>query len=527
MTVKKAVQSQEIRPSTGSIKSQYVFILLGLIVIAILAVTWLAFSSINSLGKSALDIDKMAAVEASVMDEIREAVNQNLRSFIFTRVVPFSVLILGVAFTIGMIWMNRITNPLKQVIENTRTIKSEGSAVFPNEAPGEIGLLARELTDMVEHLHLRQVKLENHANEQAQATEKKTTQLMASAHMARETTITSQLEHFMARSVNLIGDRFGYYHVAIFVLDLSGQLAVLRAASGEAGQKMLAMRHRLKVNQSSIVGYAASTGMVRTVPDVNVDTTYFRNPLLNETRSEIALPLRINQRTIGVLDIQSKMTGDFREDDLLILQTLANQISSAIDKAHWIQQYQETLAKLELVREDERLGGKRSQTPARKIDGYVFDLTGVKPIEAGEEPFTEEQPTGKLFRMPLEVRGEVVAELDLWSEGEALSIQEKNLLDEIRSHVSQAIESSQLFEETQVRVKRERILNQFAANLSKSFDLDALLQQAVRELAQMPNVNEVAILIKPPTTQEPVTQVSRKTAPVGSDGKESSMEGLS
>jgi GAF domain-containing protein len=129
--------------------------------------------------------------------------------------------------------------------------------------------------------------------------------------------------------------------------------------------------------------------------------------------------------------------------------------------------------------------------------------------------------------MPLEVRGEVVAELDLWSEGEALSIQEKNLLDEIRSHVSQAIESSQLFEETQVRVKRERILNQFAANLSKSFDLDALLQQAVRELAQMPNVNEVAILIKPPTTQEPVTQVSRKTAPVGSDGKESSMEGLS
>ena len=70
MTVKKAVQSQDFRPSTGSIKSQYVFLLLGLVVIALLAVAWLAVSSIDLLGKSVLDIDKMAAVEPSVMDEI-------------------------------------------------------------------------------------------------------------------------------------------------------------------------------------------------------------------------------------------------------------------------------------------------------------------------------------------------------------------------------------------------------------------------------------------------------------------------
>ena len=162
------------------------------------------------------------------------------------RVVPVGIFILGVAFAIGMIWMNRIVNPLKQMIENIRSIKQEGSATFPKEAPGEIGLLSKELTEMVEHLRLRQAILENHAAEQSQAMEKKTTQLMASAHLARETTITHQLEHLITRAVNLIGDRFGYYHVAIFLLDPSGQYAVLRSASGDAGQKMLAMSTSFK-----------------------------------------------------------------------------------------------------------------------------------------------------------------------------------------------------------------------------------------------------------------------------------------
>ena len=539
MTVKKTVQSQDIRPSTGSIRSQYAFLLTGVATIVVLVVAWQAVSSIDSLGRSALDIGKMAAVDQAVMDEIRDAMNQNLRSFVFGRVVPFSILILGVTFVIGMIWTNRIVNPLKQLVENARIIQKEGLSstvkgtvavedipAYPNEAPGEIGLLAKELMDMVEHLRLRQVILENHSAEQSHILEKRTDQLLAAAHLAREATITHQSEHLMDRSVNLIGDRFGYYHVAIFLIDPSGQYAVLRAASGGAGQKMLAMGHHLKVGdgiehhdgrghrQASIVGYVASTGLVRAVPDVEVDTTYFRNPLLPETRAEIALPLRVSQRMVGVLDVQCQVPGGFAEEDVLVLQTLADQISVAIDKAHWFQQYQETLAKLDLVRREEQPSGRRYQLPIRKIDGFIYDLTGVKPILSGNEAnLIEEKPSGTPLHVPLTVRGEVVATLDLWSERDTLSVQEMNLLNEIRLRLSQAIESAQLFEETQVRGRREQIMNQFVTNLSRSLDLDALLQQSVRELAQMPNVNEVSIVIKPAT-------VEGTAAAVTGDGKE-------
>jgi GAF domain-containing protein len=110
-----------------------------------------------------------------------------------------------------------------------------------------------------------------------------------------------------------------------------------------------------------------------------------------------------------------------------------------------------------------------------------------------------------MVSLPLSVRGEVIATLDLWSDKETLSAQEEGLVEEILARLSQAVESAQLFEDTQVREKRERVLNQFVSNLSRSMDLDALLQQAVKELAKMPNVNEVSIVIQPP--DEEVSEV--------------------
>ena len=498
MNVKKAIQGSGYRPLAGSIKNQYYLLLLGSVLFTLLVVAGLAVISIDTLGKTAMDIDKMAAVEPFVINKIQEAMTSNLRTFIIYRVVPVSVLILGVIFVVGMFWINRVVNSLEEIIENSQSIKREGPVNFPKDAPGEVGLLSKELTEMIDHLRLRQELSENHNFELLQDKEKISTQLIATGHLAREITIVHQLDNLLARTVNLIRDRFKYYHVSIFMLDPGGQFAVLRAASGDAGRKMLAMNHRLKVAQSSIVGYVASTGLSRMVPDVEGDTTYFRNPLLPDTRSEVALPLHTSQRTIGVLDIHSNKPEVFDEEDILVLQTMADQISVAIDKAHWFQMYQEALEKLELV--SGREGSKKfnSWLPSNQMVGFAYDLKGVKPLEREEEANQEEQIPGTLVSLPLSVRGEVIAKLDLWSEKEALSVHEESLVEEILARLSQAIESAQLFEDTQVRERRERVLNQFVSNLSNSMDLDVLLQQAVKELAKMPNVNEVSIVIQPP-----------------------------
>ena len=514
MNAKKAIQGSGHRPWEGSIKNQYYILILGSVIITLLVVAGLAVISIDSLGKTAMDIDKMAAVEPFVINQIQEAMTSNIRTFIIYRAVPVSVLILGVIFVVGMFWINRIVNPLEEIIESSQSIKGEGPANFPKEAPGEVGLLSKELTEMIDHLRLRQELLENHNFKLLQDKEKISTQLVATGHLAREITIVHQLDNLLGRTVNLIRDRFTYYHVSIFMIDPGGQFAVLRAASGDAGRKMLTMNHRLKVAQSSIVGYVASTGLSRMVLDVEGDPTYFRNPLLPDTRSEVALPLHISQRPIGVLDIHSNKPEVFNEEDIQVLQTLADQISVAIDKAHWFQLYQETLERLDLV--SGREGSKKfsSWLPSNQMVGFAYDLKGVKPLDGLEDADQEEQIPGTLVSLPLSVRGEVIAKLDLWSEKEALSVHEESLVEEILARLSQAIESAQLFEDTQVRERRERVLNQFVSNLSNSMDLDAILQQAVRELAKMPNVNEVSIVIQTP--EETVgSPIEMKTAETG------------
>lgn len=500
MTDNKSVPTQVVRPLSGSIKSQVVFILLGMVFLAVLGMSGLAYNSIDGLGKSALDIGKMAAVDQPVMDELQEALDLNLSQFVFWRIVPLGILVIGAAFGIGTIWSNRLVRSLNQLVENTKRIQAEAlPSNFPVDAPGEIGILAAQQAELVERLNLDRQKQQEQAATQAEALTKKTNQLMAATHMVREATAIQQPEHLMERAVNLVGDRFGFYHVAIFLIDPGGQYAVLRAATGEAGKKMMTMGQRLRIGQTSVVGYVASTGRVYTVNDVEMEPIYLRTPLLAETKSEVALPLRMSQRTIGVLDIQSSQAENFSEDDIQALQTLADQISVTIDKMHWYQAYQETLARLQRDRGESQPSVTQLVQPAQRIDGFSYDLTGVKAITLGSKPLPVDAiMTGSPIHLPLRVRGEVVATLDLWSDKENLSVREQNFLDDLGERLSQAIESAQLFEETQVRVRREQIYNRFTANLSRSLDLDALLQQAVRELGQMPDVNEVSIVISRP-----------------------------
>ena len=500
MTDNKTVPTQVVRPLSGSIKSQVVFILLGLVGFTVMGVSWLAINSIDALGKSALDIGKMAAFDQAVINELQDALNLNLRQFVFWKIVPLGILIISAAFGIGTLWSNRLVKPINQLVDNTKRIQTDAlPSNFPVEAPGEIGLLATQQAELVECLHLQRQKLQELSVTQAEALTKRTNQLMAAAHLAREATAIQQPEHLMERAVNLVGDRFGYYHVAIFIIDPGGQYAVLRAATGEAGKKMITMGQRLRIGQTSVVGHVASTGRVYTVDDVEIEPIYLRNPLLPETRSEVALPLRVSQRTIGVMDIQSSKAEHFSEDDIQALQTLADQISVTIEKINWHQEYQETLARLQRARGENLPGGSTLVQPTQRFGGFIYDLTGVKAISPGSKPLPADSiTTGTPIHLPLKVRGEVVATLDLWSDKENLSVREQNLLDDLGARLSQAIESAQLFEETQVRVRREQIYNRFTANLSRSLDLDALLQQAVKELGQMPNVNDVSIVIGRP-----------------------------
>ncbi len=155
-------------------------------------------------------------------------------------------------------------------------------------------------------------------------------QLQTAAEIARDTSGTLELRSFLTNAVNLVRERFGFYHASIFLIDPLGEYAVLEESTGEAGKKMKESKHKLAVGSQSTVGAATATRSPVVNNDVTASVNYYPNPLLPETRAELAIPLIVRDEVIGAIDVQSTEKDAFLEEDIQTLQILADQLATAI-----------------------------------------------------------------------------------------------------------------------------------------------------------------------------------------------------
>ncbi len=140
-----------------------------------------------------------------------------------------------------------------------------------------------------------------------------------------------ELDQLLDTSVNLIRDQLGCYYVGLFLVDDSQQWVGLRAGTGEAGQIMINWGHPRKISDtSSVEGWVAQNRQPLIMLDVGEDAVYFGNPVLPHTRSRIVLPLTTEERVIGVLDIQSAEEATFCQEDIPLLQPIADQLAETI-----------------------------------------------------------------------------------------------------------------------------------------------------------------------------------------------------
>ena len=202
------------------------------------------------------------------------------------------------------------------------TVSARNSAVFEAEEIHMLELVAGSFAVALERYHL------------LTESQRRALELQTAAEIARDTTSTLDINRLLERMVNLLKDRFNFYHVSVFLLDEPGHFAVIREASGKAGKLMKERGHKLAVGSHSVIGMATSSGKIQVVANVSQSNAYYPNPLLPETRAEIGIPLKSGDKVFGALDIQFNQENTITASDVSVLQILADQIAIAIQNAN-------------------------------------------------------------------------------------------------------------------------------------------------------------------------------------------------
>jgi GAF domain-containing protein len=358
--------------------------------------------------------------------------------------------------------------------------------------PEEFRYLAHTFNDMAAQLQQLYAGLEQMVAQRTAELARRTAELEAAAQVARRAAEIRDPGTLLNETVHLISDRFGFYHAGIFLIDEAGEYAVLRAASSEGGRRMLARGHRLAVGKVGIVGYVAGAGQPRIALDVGKDAVFFDNPDLPLTRSEMALPLKVGEQVIGVLDVQSTEPAAFTEEDVAILQTLADQLALAIENARLLEESRHALEELERLYGEQTREAWRTWTATRP-SAYRYTGVDVEPLQSPVPLGSGED--GRLLTVPIRLWGQTIGSILLrrTEEQQPWTPEEQRSVEEIGEQIALALENARLLEESRQRATQERIIANITARVRASLDPETILQTALRELGMALGADRVFV----------------------------------
>ncbi len=324
-----------------------------------------------------------------------------------------------------------------------------------------------------------------------QKTTEQASRLRTVAEVSRSAAAISEQDRLMNVLTNLISQQLGYYHIGIFLLDEPREYAILSASNSEGGARMLARKHRLQVGQQGMVGYVTSSGLPRIALDVGADAVFFNNPDLPETRSEMCLPLKVNEIVIGALDIQSTEANAFTEEDYSVLSILADQVAIAIQNAKSNEETKRALQEAEFSFSQLTGHAWRKFSRERDVKGYRFRGIKAEPIQGQS---SEAKANGQI-NMPIRLRGQVIGNLKLnrTDEGQSWTEDELAMTQATAERVALAMENARLLEEAQRNAVKEQRISDITSKISQSINLRNVLQTAVEELGHVIPGSDVVI----------------------------------
>ncbi len=410
---------------------------------------------------------------------------------------------MDLSFNISSILAMHLHDPLLWIVDSAPFFLGL-VAMLAGRRQDQLKVVNQKLRDREHELLDERDKLEDHVQERTARLARKTDQLRAASYIARQTAEVQEITSLLETITSLVTDQFGFYHTGIFLISETGKEAVLQAASSDGGKRMVEKGHVLAVGTQGIVGYVAAQKKPSIALDVGADAVFFNNPDLPMTRSELALPLLIRNKVLGVLDIQSDKSQAFALDDIDVLQTVADQVSVAIENARLLAESQATLTQLEAISAI-RTREAWSQKLTGKSRVFTFTPLGLR---AEKSPRAAANSTA----VPLALRGQRIGSISITRKGDmALNKTEEEMIAEVANQAGLAIDNLRLLEEATQRAKQEQVVGRLASRFSQSLSIDTLLQTAARELGQLPDVSEVSVFIGKESEQTPAKQKSKRT----------------
>ncbi|MBK6793088.1 MAG: GAF domain-containing protein [Anaerolineales bacterium] len=430
--------------------------------------------------------------------------------------IGYTVVVVLIFSILLFLFTRSITEPLRKLKDFANRVSDRTLAGNEQDFPEKVHIqtqdeledLGNAFNQMSEDIKRSFGTLEDNVATRTKDLARLALQLRTVAEVNSELAVIRDQSTLLNVSASLIRERLGYYHVGIFLVDEKGEFAILRGASSTAADEMLARNYKLRVGETGMVGNVTSSGRAYIAQDVDIDSVHFNNPYLPETRSEITLPLRSYNVTIGALDIQAKTPQAFGDRDLQTLQVLADQLAAAIENSQLVERLETTLSELSKTNQEQTRQTWQSAINKRSIPAYEYDGLQIRPMPDNLSPeLAAELESGKpiilnpagsaknTLLVPLTIFGQVIGVIGLEQDirNRTWSKDQIAIAQAAANRAALTLENARLFEESNRRAIKESTIFEATNRIGSAVSMENILQITAEELEKVLSSTEITI----------------------------------
>ena len=413
-----------------------------------------------------------------------------------------------IAVLLTQVLIAPINNLNQSAIEITNGNLEARVKVNTNDEIGDLGI---SFNRMAEQLKSFITNLESQVSERTRELQNRTAKLQAAAEIARDATSEQELQQLLDRTTTLILERFGFYHVGIYLIDQSNNFGILTSCSDELGKSLLAESYKVSIDAESNVGYVFILGESRKATSEDPRTNLIVHPIFSNAQAQLTLPINVNNKVIGVIDILSINPLAFSEEDVQIFQTLTDQIAHAIQKTEYLGELQTSLNELEkaygvytkntwenFVKKRESHTGYRYN---KKLVEPVFtsppqvDIAWQSGEVISEQNESASTDNANILAIPMKIRGEVIGVLNIEFEEGQIPTDTTKLIEDIAERLSLVLENARLIDTAQTQVQQEQLTSYISNTIRQTMDIESVLRTAVQEIGNNLGLSEVEIRV--------------------------------